>query len=248
MSAKLYALELSHPSQAVRLMLERKGIDHEVKYLLPGFHPPVLRLAGFRGDTVPALKIDGRRLQNSVAISRALDEVRPDPPLYPDDPERRRAVEEAEAWGEREFQPVPRRIFRWCVTNNADLRRQLARAIGMPLPNVAAAMNVPIAKHFARKAGAGDEQVRTDIQNLTALLDHVDGLIEAGTIGGTEPNAADFQIGTTARVFLSFEDLAPLLEGRPTKELALSILPAYVGRTPKVLPPEWLAGVVTAPA
>ena len=244
MSAKLYALELSHPSQAVRLMLERKGIDHEVKYLLPGFHPPVLRLAGFRGDTVPALKIDGRRLQNSVAISRALDEIRPDPPLYPDDPERRRAVEEAEAWGEREFQPVPRRIFRWSVTNNADLRRELAKAIGMPLPNVAAAMNVPIAKHFARKAGAGDEQVRADIQNLPALLDHVDGLIEAGTIGGTEPNAADLQIGTTARVFLSFEDLAPLLEGRPTREFALRILPDYVGRTPSVLPPEWLVGVV----
>lgn len=244
MSAKLYALELSHPSQAVRLMLERKGIDHEVKYLLPGFHPPVLRLAGFRGDTAPALKIDGRRLQNSVAIARALDEIRPDPPLYPDDPERRRAVEEAEAWGEREFQPVPRRIFRWSVTNNGDLRRALAKSIGMPLPNVAAAMNVPIAKYFARKAGAGDEQVRTDIQNLPRLLDHVDGLIEAGTIGGTEPNAADFQIGTTARVFVSFEDLSPLIEGRPAMELALRILPDYVGRTPSVLPPEWLVGVV----
>ena len=99
----------------------------------------------------------------------------------------------------------------------------------MPLPNVAAAMNAPLAKHFARKVGADDEQVRADVQNLPALLDHVDGLIEAGTIGGTEPNAADFQIGTTARVLLSFEDLAPLLEGRPAQELALRILPDYVG-------------------
>jgi glutathione S-transferase len=73
-------------------------------------------------------------------------------------------------------------------------------------------------------------------------------LIEAGTIGGAEPNAADFQIGTTARVFLSMEDLAPLLEGRPAKELALKILPDYVGKTPAVLPAEWLAGVVPAPA
>jgi glutathione S-transferase len=246
MSAKLYSLELSHPSQAARLMLELKGIDHEVKDLLPGFHPPQLRIAGFRGDTVPALKIDGRRLQSSLAISRALDEIKPDPPLFPSDPERRRAVEEAEAWGERDFQPVPRRIFRWCVTHSADLRRGMAKSIGMPLPNLAAAMNVPIARHFARKAGAGDERVRTDIENLPALLDHVDTLIEAGTIGGTEPNAADFQIGTTARVFLSFEDLAPLLEGRPAKEFALTILPRYAGRTPAVLPAEWLPGTVRA--
>lgn len=243
MSARLYSLSLSHPSHAVRLMLELKGIDHEVKDLLPGFHPPQLRLAGFRGDTVPALKIDGRRLQSSLAISRALEEIQPDPPLFPADPQRRHAVEEAEAWGEREFQPVPRRIFRWSVTHSGELRRSMAKSIGMPAPNVAAAMNVPIARHFARKAGAGDERVRANIENLPALFDRVDALIAEGTIGSAQPNAADFQIGTTARVFLAFEDLAPLLEGRPTKELALRILPRYPGRVPRVLPPEWLTGV-----
>ena len=36
MPAKLYYLTLSHPSQAARLMLERKGIDHEIKELFPG--------------------------------------------------------------------------------------------------------------------------------------------------------------------------------------------------------------------
>jgi glutathione S-transferase len=195
MSAKLYSLALSHPSQAVRLMLELKGIDHEVKDLLPGFHPPQLRLAGFR-----------------------------------------------EAWGEREFQPVPRRIFRWSVTHSAELRRWMAKSIGMPAPGLTAAMNVPIARHFARKAGAGDERVRADVKNLPSIFDHVDALIAEGTLGGTDLNAADFQIGATARVFLGFEDLAPLLDGRPTKELALRVLPRYQGRVPRVLPAEWLAG------
>ena len=46
-------MTLSHPSQAARLMLERKGIDHEVKELFPGGHPAQLRLAGFRRGTVP---------------------------------------------------------------------------------------------------------------------------------------------------------------------------------------------------
>jgi glutathione S-transferase len=247
-SAKLYSLALSHPSHAARLMLERKGIDHEVKDLMPGFHPPQLRLAGFRGGTVPALAIDGRKIQSSLAISRALDEIQPEPPLFSADPERRRAVEEAEAWGEREFQPVPRRIFRWSVGHNADLRTSLAKSIGMPAPSVAGAMNIPLARYFARKVGANDAGVRSDIVNLPALLDQVDALIAEGTIGGDRPNAADFQIGTTARVFLAFEDLAPLLEGRPAKEFALRILPHYPGRIPKVLPPEWLAEVGLAAA
>src|SRR5688572_8973488 len=106
-------MTLSHPSQAARLMLERKGIDHEIKELFPGGHPAQLRLAGFRAGTVPGLKLDGRRVQGSLNISRALDDVQAEPRLFPADPAQRRAVEQAEAWGEREFQPVPRRMFRW---------------------------------------------------------------------------------------------------------------------------------------
>jgi glutathione S-transferase len=111
--AKLYSLALSHPAHAARLMLERKGIDHEVADLLPGLHPLLLRLAGFRGSTVPAVRIDGRRIQGSLEISHALEELRPEPPLFPADPDERRAVQEAEVWGESALQPVPRRIFRW---------------------------------------------------------------------------------------------------------------------------------------
>src|SRR5829696_318279 len=108
MRATLYSLTLSHPSQAARLMLERKGIEHRVKDLFPGGHPAQLRAAGFRGGTVPALKIDGRRVQGSTQISRALEEVQAQPRLFPADPQHRSAVEQAEAWGEHELQPVPR--------------------------------------------------------------------------------------------------------------------------------------------
>ena len=82
-TAKLYSLSLSHPGHAARLMLERKGIEHRVVDLLPGLHPPIVRAAGFRGGTVPALKLDGRRIQGSLRISRALEQARPDvaPPV-----------------------------------------------------------------------------------------------------------------------------------------------------------------------
>ena len=94
MRTKLYAVSLSHPCHAVRLMLERKGIDHEVADLLPGFHPLLVRAAGFRGGTVPALRIDGRRIQGSLRISRVLDELCPEPPLFPAEPGPRRTSRE----------------------------------------------------------------------------------------------------------------------------------------------------------
>ncbi|MEX1142461.1 MAG: glutathione S-transferase N-terminal domain-containing protein [Thermoleophilaceae bacterium] len=89
MTATLYSLRLSHPAHAVGLMLERKGIDHEVRNLMAGFHPLLVHAAGFRGGTVPALKIDGRRIQRSREIAAALDEIQPEPALFPADLERR---------------------------------------------------------------------------------------------------------------------------------------------------------------
>lgn len=222
-------------------MLERKGIEHEVADLLPGFHPLILRLAGFRGSTVPALRIDGRRVQGSLAISRALDEIRAEPRLFPSDPDQRRAVEDAERWGEQELQPVPRRIFRWGVATEQKLRRWMGREIvGVPAPGLMGALQAPVARAFARKVGATDEHVRSDLAGLPALLDRADQLIADRTIGASEPNAADFQIGPSVRVLMEFEDLAPLIEGRPAGELATRLLPDYPGPVPSFLPREWL--------
>lgn len=243
MRATLYSLSLSHPSQAARLMLERKGIEHRVNDLFPGAHPAQLRLAGFRGGTVPALRLDGRKVQGSTHISRALDDAQAEPRLFPADAGRRRAVEDAEAWGERELQPVPRRMFRWGVSHHQRMREWMVRDMGMPAPALAAGAQKPLAVWFARMAGASDERVRADVAALPALLDRVDALIAAGVIGGDEPNAADFQIGTTLRVFMAYEDLRPIVEGRPAGALAMRVLPRYPGPIPPFLPREWLAAL-----
>jgi glutathione S-transferase len=238
--AKLYALKLSHPSQAVRIALQRKRIDHRVVNLLPGFHPLMLRAAGFRGGTVPALEIDGRRVQHSVEIMGVLEQMRADPPLYPSDPQLRHAVEEAERWGERELQPMPRRAFRWSVWHNPELRLWLARDTGLPAPRLSARMNKPLAIYFSRQIGADDAGIRSDMARLPGLIDHVDDLIADGVLHGAEPNAADLQIGTALRVLLSFEDLRGLVENRPAEELARRILPDYPGPIASSLPRDWL--------
>jgi glutathione S-transferase len=106
-------------------MLEHKGIEHEWVRLAPGLHPIQLRLAGFRGGTIPALKLDGLRVVGSRRISRLIDEIKPEPSLFPADPARRAAVEAAEEWGDTVLQPIPRRLLRWAFRHARARVREL---------------------------------------------------------------------------------------------------------------------------
>jgi glutathione S-transferase len=236
-------MSVSHPAHAARAMLDHKGIEYDLVNVMPGSQPIVLRLAGFRGRTVPALKLDGRKVQGSLAISRALDDLQPDPPLFP--PGRRHDVEEAEAWGERELQPLPRRFFRYGVAHVPGLRQWFAADVAkLPAPAVASALSVPTARYFAHLSHANDEQTRAGVQRLPGVLDHVDELIAAGTIGRPdEPTAADFQIASSIAVLRGFADLRGEVEGRPGAELAGRLFPRRVAQVPAFLPGDWLTAL-----
>ena len=241
MRVKLYSIALSHPARAAGLMLERKGLDYELVNLTPGSQRLALRLQGFPGRTVPALRINGRRVQGSLEVSRALDELEPERPLFPADPDERAAVEAAERWGDAVLQPVPRNLFRWCLARDGGLRRGFAELAGMPAPGLAEHLMQPVAWYFARiVSGTTDESVQAQLAALPEHLDHVDGLIAAGVIGGEEPNAADFQIATTVRVLLNYPQLRPLIESRPAGELAMRITPRLGRPLPVELPAEWV--------
>jgi glutathione S-transferase len=241
----LYGTPPSHPSHTARLMLERKGIDHKVVWLLPGLWPVLLRTRGFRGGTVPALKMNGKRIQSSRGISRALEEAKPEPPLFPSDPEQRLRVEEAERWGDEVLQMVPRRMIRWMAVHRPAVRTEFARQARMPAPRFAAWINGPAARSLARKVGATDEGARRAVAEVPAALDHVDKLISAGVIGGDQPNAADFQIATSVRALMDVQDLAPVIQGRPAERLANELIPDFPAPTIPAgnLPEEWVAEI-----
>jgi glutathione S-transferase len=244
MSATLYALTLSHPSHTAHLTLDRKRVDHRVVNLLPGLHPQMLRAVGFEGRTVPALRLEGgRRVQGSLAIAAVLEELRPQPPLYPADPAAKAAVVEAERWGHDTLQAVPRHILRWAASGQPEVRRWIGGdVVGLPAPRLAAALFAPIARVFRRISDATDEHVRSDLAELPSLLDRVGELIQSRTIGGEEPNAADLQIGPSVRVLLAFRDIRPMVEGRPCAELAQRLLPDYPDPIPAEIPRAWVPG------
>jgi glutathione S-transferase len=241
MATTLFCVPASHPSLTAALMLEHKGIEYRRIDFAPGVHRVALRGVGFRGRTVPALRIDGRRIQGSREISRALEKVRPEPPLFPAD--RREDVERVEAWGDEELQPIPRRLA-WAALkrDRSTIRTYLEGArLGLPTA-VAAGTSAPLVFLSARLNSATDEAVRADLAALPGLVDRVDGWIGEGVLGGAQRNAADFQVATSLRLLLGMEDLRPLLEGRPAERLAREVVPEFAGRVGPVFPREWLPG------
>ena len=227
MEARLYSIKLSHPGHAARLMLEHKGIEHRVTMFPAGFHPVLVRLAGFRGYTVPVLKIDGRRVEKSLEIARQLERIKPEPHLYPAAPQARARVEEAERWGEAELQPLPRRMFRWALTQQRDAREWTARYEGLPAPRLQARTNTALVRRFAKAVGATEARVRQDLAELPSKLDRTDELVAEGTLSLEQPNAATFQIGTSIRALCLFPQLEELIAGRPCADLAFDVWPDY---------------------
>jgi glutathione S-transferase len=242
---KLYSIPGSHPAAAVRAMLEHKGIPFKRVDLPPVVSRAVMRLR-FPGNRVPALVVDGRKVQGSRNISRELDAIAPDPPLFPADPEQRAAVEEAERWGDEELQQMPRTISWWALKRRkADLGTFLEDSgpgarFGMP-SRIAVATSGPILQMAVRLNDSTDETVRATLADLGPALDHADGLMAAGVIGGDEPNAADFQIGGSVALLRTFEDVRAAIADRPVSGLAERLYPWYPGRVQGVFPPEWLA-------
>ena len=180
MDARLYVIPASHPSIAVQLMLEHKGIAYRRTDLMPVVSKLALRALGFPGNTVPALKIDGSRVQGSRQIARELERLVPEPPLLPADPERRAAVEEAERFGDEELQHPIRQILWWCFKRDrAPLRSYSEGArLGVPI-GLAVKTGAPLVALSARFNQSSDANVRADLTRLPALLDRIDAWIEA---------------------------------------------------------------------
>jgi glutathione S-transferase len=225
---RLYVMPISNSAAAGVAMVAHKSIPHRLVTLMPGLHPLLVRFAGFEGFTVPALELDGRKVQGSRRIARFLDEVRPEPPLFPAEPEPRAAVEEAERWGEQAFQPVPRRLFRHLLLTSEPARRWMGTEVmHLPAPGVLMVLFMPVIRRLAEISRADEARVREDIAQLPELLDQVDGLITDGTIAGTQPNAADFQILASVGVLRAFADLEHHVRGRRCEAAARRLYPDW---------------------
>jgi glutathione S-transferase len=249
MNLTLYSIPGSHPCEAVEAALALKGLPYDRVDLLPGI-APFHQIARFGRRTVPALRVDTYKVVGSPLVMRALDGIAPEPPLYPREPERRAAVEEAERWGDEQLQEAARWISIYAITQKPESGQSFLANANVPrLPEpLAAGVTRAIFWGELRILGDGPAGAERWLRELPAVLDHADELIAEGTIGGDRPNAADLQVGASLTLLLKCDDVRPAIESRPCGQLARRLFPDSPGHVDAgALPSDWL-GAVTSPA
>src|SRR5438270_8132732 len=244
----LYVIPGSHACRSAILMLEHKRVPYRRVDVVTLTHPLVARFGGFDaggetrsagarrtlpirlGDllgTVPALACDSERISTNRQIARFLDDRHPEPPLFPADPDQRRAVEEAERWANETLQMAARRIaLAWAVRDPAGSSRSVADGrMGYLLYRRALTRRL-IIPHIGRLIFAVDRAAEPELlADLPAMLDRIDAWIADGVLGGAQLNAADFMVAPSLALILYRPDVLPLFEGRPALELVDRLLP-----------------------
>ena len=242
----LYVVHNSHPCAAVERALELKGLEYRKIELPPPLHAPIQRVV-FGARTVPAVRLDGgERLSGSRAILKRLEELAPDPPLWPGDATHRAVVERAEEWADEVWQRIARRLLWGTLRRCPDALVSYSEGSRIPVPAPALRAGAPlIVRAEIALNRASDGAVRADLRNLPRHLERIDRWLAEGvlTTGDGTPNAADLQIATTSRLLMTIGDVAPFFAGRPAERHARELFGDPSGSTPRgVLPADWLAG------
>ncbi len=105
---RVYRIPFSTNVERVSLALAYKGLDVEWEDVDPADRSPVERLSG--QPLVPVLVEDGRVLVDSTAILRRLEELQPEPPLFPRDEARAAELDVFLDWFNRVWKRPPNEI------------------------------------------------------------------------------------------------------------------------------------------
>ncbi len=245
MPAKVYVITGSHACRTATLMLEHKGIPYQRVVLPTGLHPLLVRACGFPGHrtpirsvdgathrqlalldrlgTVPALRLGSERVQTNRAIARFLEQLQPEPALFPREPERRQAVEDAERWGDETLQMAARRVGLAADLDALHMRGADGR-LG-PLLASSGRMRMLLAGTTGRFFHADAHTLDALLASIPPMLDRVDALIGEGVLCGDELNVADFTIAPSLALLSYHRDLDGQISARPAAALLDRLLP-----------------------
>jgi glutathione S-transferase len=235
----LHQTVISHPCMAVRTAMELKGVDYEtVDYpISPQRAETMEQIFGEGRRTVPGLEIGDEKVHGSRAIMVRLDELAPEPALYPEDGDQE--FLEAERWSDEVFQDVARRLPFAALHFRPEKAGTFA---GVPELDPAGTDGaIQGLRSIWKWQGITAVRIAEDLAALPGQLDYIDELDRKGMLGGDTPSALGLQVASTARVLLTVGDLVPLIEGRRAGQMARELFPEYPGDVPAgAFPASWM--------
>jgi len=233
----LHVVPFSHPCLAVSAALDRFGWEYEKVELASGRHnEEVEGVYGEGNKTVPGLLVDGDPVHGTTAIFIRLDQLHPDAGLYPDAVAE--TIREAEAGLVEELQESARVLVFGAMHFRPESMGTFAGVDQLDPPGVDFAIKTMRATWRYLEISA--ERVHATLQALPAQLDAVDALLEAGALGGEQPTAADFQLGSSLHLLAQIGDVRPLVEERPCATLSSTWFEPGKGDVPAdAFPPGW---------
>ena len=235
----LHALGPSHPCMTAARALELKGLEYERIDLTPGptHKEEMAKLYGEGNTTVPGLSIGEERIHGSRPILARLEELEPEPALFPEPIADR--VRDAEAWGDDELQDLGRRLPWGALYFRPESMGTYIS--GEPLDPAGTDYVIKTLPTWWEYHRITAEKLAEDLAGLPAKLDKVDRFAEEGLIDGEHATAADLQIGATLRVLLTLGDLRPLIADRAGERIARRWFPEYPGDIPAgAFPAGWV--------
>ena len=235
----LHAVPPSHPCMTVAAALELKQLEYErVDFPHTERLERMQEIYGEGNSTVPGVLIDDEPVHGSRAILARLEQLAPEPQLYPSE-----AVREAERWGDQELQDLGR-----CLPWGAMYFRPESMgtfAGGAPLDAPGTDFAIKFVRATWRYHRITATRLHDDLAGLPGKVEHIEQLARDGVIGGEQVNAADLQIGATVRVLLPLADLRPLFADTAAERIALALFPKYPGEVPPgAYPAGWVPGRV----
>lgn len=233
----LHVVPFSHPCLAVSTALDRLGHEYETVELVTGQQgDEVEKVYGEGRRTVPGLLVDEEPVHGTASIFARLDELNPDAGLYPSVvAEQIRELEPRLAediqmsarvlvFGAMHFRPESMGTF-------AGVEQLDPGGVDFAIRSMRAAW---------RYLEITAERVHATLQELPAQLDAVDALLDAGAIGGEEPTAADFQLGSSLHLLVQIGDVRTLVEERPAARLLSLFEPGTGDVSAGAFPPGWV--------
>lgn len=233
----LHVIPFSHPCLAVSAALDRLGYEYETVELVTGQQAEEIeKIYGEGPRTVPGLLVDDEPVHGTATILAHLDQLNPDAGLYPAavagqirelEPGLAEDVQMSGrvlVFGAMHFRPESMGTF-------AGVEQLEPAGVDFAIKSMRAAW---------RYLGITAERVHATLQELPGQLDAVDALLDAGAIGGDEPTAADFQLGSSLHLLVQIADVRPLVEERPAARLLSLFEPGKGNVSAGAFPPGWV--------